>query len=60
MKVHQHHFLPPCLEEYVPEGHLAKLVYEVVENLDTSEIEDCYSEFGQNTYHPKILLKLLF
>jgi len=56
----QLHLLPPCLEDYVPEGHLAKLVYEVVENLDTSEIEDCYSELGQNTYHPKIFLKLFF
>ena len=56
----QLHLLPPCLEDYVPEGHLARLVYEVVEGLDTSAIEDHYSELGQNTYHPKILLKLLF
>ena len=56
----QLHLLPPCLEDYVPEGHLARLVYEVVEGLDTLPIEDRYSELGQNTYHPKILLKLLF
>lgn len=52
--------LPPRLEDYVPQGHLARLVYEVVEGLDTSALEDRYSERGQNTYHPKILLKLLF
>jgi len=56
----QLHLLPPCLEDYVPEGHLARLVYEVVEGLDTSAIEDKYSELGQNTYHPKIFLKLFF
>jgi transposase len=56
----QLHLLPPSLEDYVPEGHLARLVYEVVKNLDTSKIEECYSELGQNTYHPKIFLKLLF
>ena len=56
----QLHLLPACLEDYVPEGHLARLIYEVVEGLDTSAIEDRYSELGQNTYHPKILLKLLF
>jgi transposase len=39
---------------------MARLVYEIVEGLDTSRIEDKYSELGQNTYHPKILLKLLF
>ena len=51
---------PPCLEDYLPEGHLARLVYEVVEHLDTLEIENRYSELGQNTYHPKLLLKLVF
>ena len=56
----QLYLLPPCLEDYVPEGHLARVVYEVVEGLDTTAIEDRYSELGQNTYHPKIFLKLLF
>lgn len=56
----QLHLLPPCLEDYVPEGHLARLVYEVVEGLSTSAIEERYSELGQNTYHPKIFLKLFF
>jgi transposase len=56
----QLHLLPYSLEDFVPEGHLARLIYEVVEGLDTSAIEDRYSELGQNTYHPKILLKLLF
>lgn len=48
------------LEDYVPEGHMARLVYELVEGLDTSSIEDKYSELGQNTYHCKVLLRLLF
>ena len=56
----QIHLLPPSLEEYVPEGHLARVIYEVVEGLETGAIEEKYSELGQNTYHPKILLKLLF
>jgi transposase len=52
--------LPPSLEDYVPVSHLARVVDEVVEALDTKEIEDKYSDLGQNTYHPKIQLKLLF
>jgi len=52
--------LPPSLEDFVPSSHLARVVDEVVEALDTEEIEDKYSELGQNTYHPKIELKLLF
>jgi len=56
----QYYLLPPNLEDYVPEGHMTRLIYEIVEGLDTSQIESKYSELGQNTYHPKILLKLLF
>lgn len=56
----QFYLLPPSLEDYVPEGHMARLVYEIAERLDTAKIEDKYSELGQNTYHPKILLKVLF
>lgn len=52
--------LPPLLEDFVPPSHLARVVDEVVEALDTKEIEDRYSDLGQNTYHPKILLKLIF
>jgi transposase len=53
-------FLPPSIEDYVPSSHLARVVDEVVEILDTKDIEDKYSDLGQNTYHPKIVLKLIF
>jgi transposase len=52
--------LPRSVNEFIPEGHLASLIDEVVERLDTSAIEQKYSELGQHTYHPKILIKLLF
>ena len=39
---------------------LAGLLTRWKEQLDTSNIENKYSELGQNTYHPKILVKLLF
>jgi len=52
--------LPERLDDYVPEEHLSHLVYEIVEMLDTTVIENKYSEKGQHTYHPKLLLRLLF
>lgn len=52
--------LPNSIDDYVPESHLARLVSRVVEQLNTSDIENKYSELGQNTYHPRILIKLLF
>lgn len=60
LKEDQGFLLPPLLSDFVPEGHLARLVCKIIDGMDTSAIEDKYSERGQRTYHPKILLKLLF
>ena len=57
---HQYFLLPPSVEDFIKEDHLARLVAEVVDNLDTSVIENRYSYLGQKSYHPKLLLKLLF
>ena len=59
-KVNQMILLPSSIHDFVPEGHLTKVINRIVEQLDTTAIEDKYSELGQNTYHPKIMLKLLF
>jgi transposase len=56
----QSFLLPPSVEDFVKEDHLAKVVGEVVEHLDTSKMEERYSTLGQKSYHPKLLLKLLF
>lgn len=52
--------LPPSVEDFIPANHLARVVNEVVETIDTSAIEAKYSYFGQKSYHPHLLLKLLF
>jgi transposase len=51
---------PKSIDDYVPENHLSRMISNIVEQLDTRNIEDKYSSLGQNTYHPKILIKLLF
>jgi len=51
--------LPPCLEDFVEEGHLVRTIDEIVEKLDTTVIEARYSEVGRPAYHPKVLLKIL-
>ena len=43
---------PNSIKEYVLEDHLARLVDKVVEHLDIGNIENKYSESGQNTSHP--------
>jgi len=51
---------PKSIDDYVSQNHLSRTIDSIVERLDTKNIEDKYSSLGQNTYHPKILIKLLF
>jgi len=59
-RIDQRMLLPPSLHDFIPANHLARLIVRVVEKLNTGAIEDTYSELGQNTYHPRVLIKLLF
>ena len=51
--------MPPSLEEKVPEGHLARYISGVVDELEIKEIDEGYSEVGCRAYHPRMLIKLL-
>lgn len=52
--------LPPSVEDFIPPGHLARVINDVVDTIDVSEIASKYSYLGQKSYHPHLLLKLLF
>jgi transposase len=53
--------LPPSLDEWLPEGHLARFVSELVEEaLDLSAIRAAYTEErGYPPYDPRLMVKLL-
>src|SRR4249920_2731336 len=53
--------LPPDLREWVPEGHLALFISDVVDELDLSAIFQAYEAEGrgQPPYHPAMMVKLL-
>jgi transposase len=52
--------LPPSLSDWVPEGHLARFVSDVVDELDLSSIESAYDEErGYPPYDPRMMTKLL-
>ncbi len=51
--------LPPSVQDWLPEGHLARDVVEVVEGLDLSELERAYAGRGSPPDHPATLLSLL-
>src|SRR6058998_4290809 len=60
--LNQRLLLPPDLREWLPEGHLALFVSDVVDELDLSAIVRAYDDGdgrGQPPYHPAMMVKLL-
>src|SRR3989338_5526620 len=53
------YLLPPSVQEWLPEGHLARYVVDVVEGLELSALERAYAGRGSDAYHPATLLALL-
>src|SRR5271170_6854026 len=51
--------LPPSLNEWLPERHLARFVVEVIDGLDLSAMVTSYRGTGSAGYHPALLLGLL-
>src|SRR5580700_10016278 len=51
--------LPPSLDEWLPEQHLARFVVEVIDGLDLSAMVTSYRGTGSAGYHPALLLGLL-
>lgn len=52
--------LPPSLDDWLPEGHLARFIVEIVEQLDLTLIKAAYTGRGSKAHHPEMLLALLF
>ena len=48
------------VDDFLPSSHLSRVVDAIVDTLDISEIEAKYSEQGQKSYSPKLLIKILF
>jgi transposase len=51
--------LPPSVDEWLPERHLARFVVELIEQLDLSAMVGAYRGSGSASYHPSVLLGLL-
>ena len=52
--------LPPSIGELVPEAHEARLVKEVVDTLELTNLYGNYGWEGGEAFHPKILLRVIF
>ena len=51
--------LPPSVDEWLPQRHLARFVVEMVEQLELSALVKAYRGSGSASYHPSVLLGLL-
>jgi transposase len=52
--------LPPAISDWVPEGHLARFISDLVASLDLSAIVDTYDEErGYPPYDPRMMVKVL-
>jgi transposase len=51
--------LPPSVDDWLPERHLARFVVEVIGSLDVSAMVNSYRGTGSAGYHPALLLGLL-
>ena len=51
--------LPPCLGDYLPQNHPARVVSAIIDRLDISEIEAGYAGGGTSSYNPRMLLKVI-
>ncbi len=51
--------LPPCLGDYLPQNHKARVVSAIIDRLDISDIESGYKGGGTSSYNPRMLLKVI-
>ena len=59
------YLLPPILQEWLPESHLANFIHEMVGELDLGAIHKKYSKRkrdgrGQKPFDPEMMVGLLF
>src|SRR5271165_4220892 len=53
------YLLPPSVDEWLPEKHLARFIVEVIDDLDLGRMSGAYRGSGSASYHPGMLLGLL-
>ena len=53
--------LPPSLDDWLPQDHMARFIDEAIDAIDISAISDHYEQElrGYPPYHPRMMLKIL-
>ncbi len=56
---HTAYLMPPSLEDWLSEDHLARFIVEVIDQLDLSNLTRQYAGRGSRAHHPATLLGIL-
>ncbi|MEP6705787.1 MAG: transposase, partial [Acidobacteriota bacterium] len=51
--------IPPSYEDLIPANHPVRVVNEVIERINISELEASYKGGGTSSYHPRMLTKVV-
>jgi len=54
------YLMPPSVQDWLPENHLARFVVDIVSQLDLWPLVSAYTGRGSDAYPPGTLLALLF
>jgi transposase len=54
------YILPPSVQDYLPDDHLARFVVDIVDQLNLNHLSAVYSGRGSRPFHPALLVALLF
>ena len=54
------YLFPPCVQDYLPEDHLARFVVEIVDRLSLGHLFEAYTGRGSKAYPPAMMVALLF
>jgi len=53
--------IPKCLDKYIPQDHICRIIHAFTQNLDMQKLEYKYAQTnttGNKPYNPKIMLNL--
>lgn len=59
IEFNQSQLFPGNIFDLLPDDHECYLFHDIIQQLDTTEVEQCYSRNGQRAYHPKLITGIL-
>jgi transposase len=55
---HDNYLFPPSVNDYLPDGHIAKFISAVIDHIGIDYLIDNYKGGGASAYHPAMMLKV--